>query len=151
MVEAGEDCDDGNTTPADGCSATCKDEDPDNCPGPAVPLPVGTFVIKGDTSNATNDTGALPCGGSTSKDVVYAVTPAQSGMMTATVTANGFAALVYARTACPGTEGQNIACSMGAMPATITFPVQGGQVVYVFVDGYGGGAQNGPFTLTLQL
>jgi len=108
------------------------------------------FVIQGDTTNATNDTGALPCGGGASHDVVYAVTPAQDGMLTATVTGN-FAQLVYARIACPGMNGQNIACSMGVMPATISFMVQAGQVVYVTVDGFGPGPQNGPFTLTLQL
>jgi cysteine-rich repeat protein len=151
VMEAGEECDDNNTTPADGCSATCITEHPDDCPGTAVALPVGTFVINGDTKGANNTTGAVPCGGTSSGDFVYAVTPAQNGMLTATVNANIFAELVYARTACPGMNGQDIACSGGAVPATISFAVQAGQVVYVFVDGYGGVGQQGPFTLTLQL
>jgi len=149
--DPGEECDDANTTPADGCSATCTNENPDVCPGPAVPLPVGMFVIQGDTTNANATAGGSPCGGVSSGDFVYAITPAQNGVLTATVTANGFNELVYARSSCPGINGQDIACSMGAVPATISFPVQAGQVVYVFVDGYGGAGQQGPFTLTLEL
>ena len=75
-----------NVTPADGCSATCTTEHPDDCPGTAVPLTIGQmFVINGDTTSANNTTGALPCGGTSSSDLVYAVTPAQNGMLTATV------------------------------------------------------------------
>jgi hypothetical protein len=43
----------------------------------------------------------------------------------------------------------NIACNHG--PPTMSFMVQAGKVVYVFVDGYGGAPQEGMFTLTLKL
>ena len=114
-----------------------------------MPLAVGTFVIQGDTTGVNNDTGMTPCGGSQSGELVYAVTPVQDGMLTATVQAS-FAALVYARSGCPG-GNQNLDCSQGQMPASISFMVQGGQVVHVFVDGYGGNPEEGPFTLTLEL
>jgi hypothetical protein len=68
-------------------------------------------------------------------------------MLTATVTGS-FLEDVYAGTTC---YGKDIACSMQVQPATISFAVQGGQVVYVTVDGVSGGSDTGPFTLTLKL
>jgi cysteine-rich repeat protein len=149
-LDPGEECDDGNTIPADRCSATCTTENPDTCPGPAVPLAAGTFVIQDDSSGATNDTGQLPCGGSASGDFVYAVTPMQNGTLTATLDGQ-FGTKLYARAACPGMEGMNLACSPSQTPAIMTLPVTAGKTIWVIVDGYGGNAQEGAFTLTLDL
>lgn len=130
---------------------TCTVEDHDKCPTDAIPLDVGMITIMADTTNAGNDTGAPPCGGSVSGDLVYGVTPAQNGMLTATLDGN-FSTLLYARNECPGKDGQNLQCSQqGQMPSTISMAVQSGKTVYVFVDGYGQNKQEGPFTLTLEL
>src|SRR5207249_1380501 len=105
-----------------GCSATCTTEHPDTCPGTAIPLALGTFVIKGDTTGAANDVGAQPCRGSASGDFIYAITPAQDGLLTATLTAPNFTGLLYARDACPGNNNANIACNHA--PPTMSFMVQ---------------------------
>lgn len=143
-------CDDGNNLPADGCSADCKTEDPETCPGPTIMLTQAGFVIKGDTTGANNDSGALPCGGGASGDLIYSVTAAQAGTMTATLEGN-FSVLLYARADCPGMNNVDLGCSMGASPAVISLPLNQGDTVYLFVDGRGGQPEEGPFTLTLAL
>ncbi len=142
-------CDDGNTVAGDGCSPMCEIEDPDTCPGPTIPLTTAGLTIKGDTTGANNDAGQLPCGGGGSGDFVYQIMAAQDGTLTATLDGN-FATHLYARDACPG-NNNNLACSMTHMPATITLPVKAGTPVFLFVDGYGGQPEEGPFTLTLGL
>ncbi len=145
-----EECDDGNNLPADGCSADCKTEDPESCPGPTIMLTQAGFMVKGDTTGASNDSGALPCGGGASGDFIYSVTAAQGGTITATLEGN-FSVLLYARAACPGMNNVDLGCSMGASPAVISLPVNQGDTVYLFVDGRGGQPEEGPFTLSLAL
>jgi cysteine-rich repeat protein len=149
-VDAGEQCDDGNVTPADGCSAQCTQENPDTCPGPTIPLTTAGFVVMGDTTGAANDAGALPCGGAYTGDLVYEIFPSQDGTLTATLNGS-FQTLLYARSACPGTANETIACSAMTTPATITMQVTAGKSYFVFVDGYGLAAEEGPFTLMLEL
>jgi hypothetical protein len=70
--------------------------------------------------------------------------------MVATMTGM-FQTHLYTRPECPGDNNNNIQCSITHMPATITQQVTAGQAFYLFVDGFGGSAQEGPFTLTLEL
>jgi cysteine-rich repeat protein len=149
-VDPGEDCDDGGTVPADGCSATCTLENADACPGPSIMLTTAGFTVMGDTTGVNNDTGGAPCGGGNSGELVYQITPAQDGTMVATMDGM-FSTHLYTRAECPGMNNNDIECSTVHMPATITQQVTAGQAFYLFVDGYGLQAEEGPFTLTLQL
>jgi hypothetical protein len=124
-------------------------EDPDTCPGPSISLTTAGLVLTGDTTGASNDAGELPCGGSASGDFVYRVVPAQDGTLTATL-AGSFLAVLYARDECPG-GGSDLACGMTHDPAVITLNVQANQSIFLFVDGFGGQAAEGSFTLTLEL
>jgi cysteine-rich repeat protein len=150
VKEAGEQCDDGNTLPADGCSPTCQTEDPDPCPGTAITLTSAGLTVTGDTTGASNDSGETPCGGSASGDLVYHITAAQAGTVVATLTGN-FTTHLYARSACPGNTASNLACSQTHGPATISLQVMAGDSFYLIVDGYGGQPEEGMFTLTLDL
>lgn len=149
VQDPGEQCDDGNTTSGDGCSASCTIEDPDSCPGPTLTLTTAGLTIMGDTSGANNDAGQQPCGGSNSGEFVYQITPAQSGTMVATMTGQ-FNTLLYARTSCPGT-GSGTTCSSSTGPSTLTMQVNVGESFFLFADGYGNSAEEGPFTLTIDL
>lgn len=149
-MDPGEECDDNNVLPADGCAADCTLEDPETCPGPSILLTQAGFTVMGDTQGASNDSGALPCGGSASGDLIYSVTPDQDGTLTATLTGN-FSVLLYARAECPGMNNMDLACSGMSMPASISIPVQKNKTVFLFVDGRGPQASEGPFTLTLAL
>jgi hypothetical protein len=137
-----------STTSGSG-GATGGSDDPDTCPGPSIPLTTAGLVLTGDTTGASNDAGQLPCGGSASGDFVYRVVPAQDGTLTATL-AGSFLTLLYARNECPG-GGSDLACGMTHDPAIITLNVQANQPIFLFVDGFGGQAAEGPFTLTLEL
>ncbi|MCC6555164.1 MAG: hypothetical protein IT372_19540 [Polyangiaceae bacterium] len=150
VVDPGEQCDDGNTTSGDFCSATCAFEGGDTCPGPNVPLTPAGLELTGDTTGVANDTGQAPCGGGSSGDLVYVITPSQSGSMTATLD-GPFSTLLYARSSCPGTNGDNLQCSPTHSPAVLTMPVTADTPFYLFVDGYGVQPEEGPFTLTLEL
>ena len=71
--------------------------------------------------------------------------------MTASVDGQ-FTTLLYARSQCPGMDGNDLACSDPAVvPASISVPMTKGQTIYVIVDGRGGQPEEGQFTLTLDL
>lgn len=149
-MEAGEECDDNNKVPGDGCSPDCKLEDPDSCPGVGITLTTAGLTVMGDTTGATNDSGETPCGGSQSGDFVYHITIATDGTFVATLDGN-FETHLYARSACPGNTASNLECSQTHGPATISRDVQAGDSFYLIVDGFGGQAEEGTFTLTLEL
>lgn len=155
-VDPAEDCDDGNTTDGDGCSARCGFEPtgPDDvCPGEVIVLsPVANDVqlgtIGGTTTNVLPQYGAS-CGGSAA-EAVFSVTPAVSGQLTATL-ASDFDALLHARSACDDAASE-LACEDGSLssePEVVSFEVVAGQPVYLFVDGYGG--EVGSFTLDVEV
>jgi cysteine-rich repeat protein len=125
----------------------------DTCPGEAVAVDTANDVtLTGNTAAAGphyKGTGNCSTSAST-KDVVYAVTPAATGTLTVTLDPT-YDGQIYARSgAC--TTGTQIACSEAAGPAgpeTITFPVVGGTKYSVFADGKNGSA--GPYTITFHL
>lgn len=156
-IETGETCDDSNTTPGDGCSATCIIEsafEGDTCPGKPVALKaIGsslTATVTGTTKGAFNHYGSA-CGGGSAPDVVYTFTPPSSGKATIKLTA-GYSAIVSARSTC-ATATSEIKCS--DLPAasggetTMELPVFAGTPVSVIVDGYAG--STGDFTLDIAV
>lgn len=156
-IETGETCDDSNTTPGDGCSATCIIEsafEGDTCPGKPVTLTaLGTSLtatVTGTTKGAFNHYGSA-CGGGSAPDVVYTFTPPSSGKATIKLKA-GFSAIVSARSTCTSATTE-IKCS--DLPAatggetTMELPVFAGTPVSVIVDGYAG--STGDFTLDIAV
>ena len=126
----------------------------DACPGIPVAIDAtADLTIEGDTSFAKPDElGAGDCATSAGNDVVYAVTPSQSGTLALTVApAANFDAEVYARTGDCDT-GAQAACAANAgagVTEATSFAVTAGQVVSVIVDGKG--PSFGSFTLSMHL
>ncbi len=155
-TDPGEDCDDGNVSDGDGCSAVCAFEPtgPDDiCPGVEIALgPVVDDQQIGSVGGTT--TTVLPqyggsCGGS-ANDTVYLVTPTVAGQLTATLTSD-FDAILHARSTCddPLSEVGCEDAGLDSEPETVSFEVSPGVPVYLFVDGYGGEA--GSFTLDVEV
>lgn len=125
----------------------------DSCPGVALALAGGSdLVMTADTSIATSDyKGGSACGSSiATKDLVYAVTATQDGLLTATL-APQFDGQLYARVgSC--TVGNQIACSEAGGAGgteTLSWNAVAGTKYSVLVDGKNGAA--GAFTLNLHL
>ncbi len=159
LVSGTEQCDDGNTTAGDGCSATCTLEPlagVDACPGTAVSLTgMGTAtrskVVSLSTTALSSSYGGS-CGGS-GRDGVVAVTSDIAGTLIAQLFAS-WPSVLYARTTCNDSSTE-LSCK--AYDATkpnettreLTFPVVANAPTYLFVDGIGQGA--GPATLSLTV
>jgi uncharacterized protein YraI len=79
-------------------------------------------------------------------DLVYAVTPTTSGMMTAEVAGSGPDWSIQVRPACPGSSTDEVACMHGLASVTVTFAGTAGTTYYIAVAG-----ESGAFTLTLSL
>ncbi|MBX3260707.1 MAG: DUF4215 domain-containing protein [Labilithrix sp.] len=159
VVGGVEECDDGNTTSGDGCSAACKLEPlagANTCPGHAVTLAgvgneVRSAVVTLSTANLTANYSGT-CGGS-ARDGVIAVTSDITGTMR--VELKGiWPTVLYARESC--TDGSSeLGCSAYA-PASpnriereLTFPAFAGVPTYLFIDGLGGAT--GPGTLSVTV
>lgn len=139
-----EECDDGNVTDGDGCSAACTFESVgpgDVCPGEPIELDaidsarrIGS--VSGTTTMLAAQYGAT-CGGS-GAERVYVYEPDVDGWLSAAVTAD-FDVVAYARTTCGDGATEN-ACSDVALdgPEILELPVVSGEPVYLFVDGYAG-------------
>lgn len=147
VPSATEECDDGNTTAGDGCSATCKLEPKagvDTCPGTPLALSgAGNQPRKGSITLSTaalNANYAGACGGS-SKDGVVRVTAPLNGTLTAKVR-NMPGATVYARAVCidPSTEFLKTSGSTcpNVVHDVVTFQVTAGTDYFLFVDGLDG-------------
>lgn len=146
VPSATEECDDGNVTGGDGCSATCKLEPKagvDVCPGTLLALGGGGPTRKGTITFATqslnaNYTGA--CGGNGKDGVVKVVAPL-SGQLRAKIR-NMPNATLYARTTCndPSTEilkSPSATCP-NVVHDTVSFSVVAGSEYFLFVDGLDG-------------
>jgi cysteine-rich repeat protein len=161
-VDTGEECDDGNMTGGDGCSATCaveRDAASYTCPGKALRLESAaagarTLKLRGTTAPAAGE--ALPASkfstcGSSAPDVVYQVTSDIDGWLTATVSGGQFNGAVSLRAACPGTS--DLACDKsgsGNDPDTLHAAMNKETSYFVIVDGATTG-KSGPFELTLTV
>lgn len=162
MMGPTEQCDDGNTVPADGCSADCQTENADACGGVTIKLNKGSsFEVKGDTSGANDDTDHAGSSGScqgggpyTGPDLVYGVIPQQSGALVATLNANYSNHWMHTRTSCLGTTSDEIDCDYSTMksePDVNMMNVDAGKTYYVIVDGHSTSNNQGSFTLKLEL
>ena len=161
VIQTGvEQCDDGNATPGDHCGATCQIEDPTTCPGTPISLVAGQMLtINDSTNNASDKFVGSPsignCNQSTTwpgSDLVYAVTPATSGMLTASLTAAYSNNVVHVRPSCPGASQDDLDCHYGlagGVTDTIHVTVSAGVTYYVAADSWQN--QSGSFKLTLQL
>jgi cysteine-rich repeat protein len=141
-----EQCDDGNTSSGDGCSATCTLEaitGVDTCPGKTLTLSgtgtsrKGTLTFSTEALNA-NYVGA--CGGNAKDGVVRVVAPIGGTLKAKARNMTG--ATVYARTTCidPTTEiakSQYATCT-GVVHDTVTIQATAGTEYFLFVDGLEG-------------
>jgi cysteine-rich repeat protein len=155
LLDSGEECDDGNTTDGDGCSATCKVErNPASytCPGQALRLESATqgprtVSVRGTTAPTSGST--LPankwksCGADNVPDVVYKVTSDIDGMAVARVK-GVFNTTLAVRTTCDSTT--DLKCqksSGGSGEEVLTFPITKETPYFLVVDGTAVGQQGG--------
>jgi cysteine-rich repeat protein len=154
VITGEEQCDDHNTTPGDGCDATCHVEVDLECQA-ATPLALG--ANHGDTSTGSDFfTGS--CGDFSGREQVFSFTPAQAGTLVLVLTSSTDLGL-YVRTTC-ATDTSEIACastSPAGASESLSFAVQAGVPLTVLVDGGedifppfpSEDANDGPFTLSL--
>lgn len=139
-----ETCDPGPDAPGDGCGPACTYDDA--C---ATPIELGlvgtttgdTVVYEGSTAGAGDDfrgdcsSTTLPGG----FDRVLVYRPARNGILTLSTmdAATTFDTVLYARTDCAGPDLQcNDDIPRMGTRSRITVPVNGGQPLYIIVDGY---------------
>ncbi len=176
-LDGDETCDDGNTVPGDGCSATCALEPQpatSACPGHTVPLtakPDGTRtgVVSGTTVGNPNTVAACNAIAGNSSDAIFAVTPDIDGLLEARVRGAFNTTLgVLSSCAAPvGAPAAVLACSwngnaltvpfgidgLGSTPKTVTAPVVAGTTYFVVVDSHttSGTPAAGAFTVDLKV
>ena len=157
-VELGEQCDDGNTTSGDGCSATCMNEGTAGLCGPEFPAGCGDSI--GDdvtvTGVAVNDWMACLGFPDAGPEIAYVFTPTTTGDVTLdlTVTVADMDILVVqgdATGACDPTDCAllvDASVNGGTGAEQVTFTAAAGTTYYVIIDTYTeGGETGGPFTL----
>lgn len=160
-AEYPEECDDGNTTAADGCSATCIMEDKSTvseCPGQGYRLKAtaaapGSISFAGDTATMSDEGGtAVGCTPSgRGPNAVYAITPTLSGSLALNLLANYPDAMIHVRRECSDSATQ-FDCRVAETeltPIATTVPVNAEETVYVFVDG--DKSSEGLYTLDAKL
>lgn len=163
-VEAGEECDDGNRTPNDGCSVTCKLEgaplSSDKCPG--MPVHVWTQPVAYTATTAapfvndyTTQPSCVGASGSLTAERVFAVTAHKTGTLRTVGSSATFDHMLYLSTTCAATG--NILANEGCANAvvgnggeTLTFPVTSGTTYYVVLEG-GAVNQSGSVKLTWSI
>lgn len=166
-----EECDDGNTTDGDGCSATCVLEaapSADTCPGRPLTLSPRTAAdgsayesveVWGTTMGLSDDLENCTPLGSTGSDAIYAVTPSISGRLDAKVT-GAFNTALSIRSVCASDRTNVLACSRqlwipystnkdpyilegsGSVDKEVGTPVVAGQTYYVVVDSQSDGDES---------
>ncbi len=173
IVDGGENCDDGNTTDGDGCSATCKDEvapESHACNGKPVRLAgatpdapgARTLKFRGSTNVVTYaDGGVGPTNkwnttttcGSSSPDVVYQLTSDIDGWLRATVKGT-YNATLSVRAACDAAATTApLACIRevtGTAPKTLEVAIDKEKPYYIVVDAYSA-ATTGSFEVDLEI
>lgn len=158
-----EQCDDGNTTSGDGCSASCQLEGGNPgvgaCPGIAYrfvgdPATPRTVSFAGDVSLLSNTMGAFGCGSiAGGKDQAYAITPTMDGALTAVLHAAWPEAAIHVRREC-FSSGTEIECRMEPTgPVRVTLPVTANQTYTLFVDSKTGASfpSGGLYSMELTL
>lgn len=157
VVNAGEDCDYGDTRAGDGCDETCHFEAPDSsdiCPGEVTTIaPAEERTLYGHTINYADDY-AAPCGArSGGPDRVFGINPTKTGVLHLDLRSAFDGVLsVYAKCQAPELQGL-LHCSDGPRAddtESMDLDVVGGSQYFVVVDGYLPSSY-GPFALTVRL
>ncbi len=174
-IDGSEQCDDGNVTGGDGCSASCTREafaDEKACPGHPLALAPqgdGSRTLSVSSATAINGKGVIDaCGtlqGSSGDEAIYAVTPDIDGLLHADVM-GAFNSTVSILSACTA-KSSVLACSwdanasttpfkldgLGSIPKHVVTPVHAGSTYFVVVDASSssGLQSGGVFKLDLSL
>ncbi|WP_437710226.1 DUF4215 domain-containing protein [Sorangium sp. So ce448] len=144
-VGSAEQCDDGNTTSGDGCSATCAYE-PDVLCENAVELVIGE-----NTGNTATGPSVFEgsCLGWDAPETIHRFTPPSDGTLTLTLSAETDLG-IYLRESCAD-FGSELACVDAdgrGHDETLVIDVTGGEPLFVIVDTYTS-LNGGPYTLTV--
>ncbi|HVY46907.1 MAG TPA: hypothetical protein VHB21_13560, partial [Minicystis sp.] len=122
------------------------------CPGTPLGVAFGADTsVAGDTS-AGVDASADRCGGGGAREVVYEVTPAASGTLTATATGVGATDVVLYARAGDCAAGVSLGCvdaASGGGQEVLALEAVAGTSLFLFVDAAPGAG--GPFSLDLHL
>ncbi|MBX3191744.1 MAG: hypothetical protein KF819_32425 [Labilithrix sp.] len=144
FVSGAEECDDGNTTGGDGCSATCTLETLPAfaaCPGHNVTLSgVGGAVRRGvltvNTTGLSSNTGSS-CGGSGPEGIVRVVSDVD-GMLEVRAGPSFPNLLLHARESCASPTSEIPRASCTSNLGVFTTQVQKNKPYHLFVDGLNG-------------
>ncbi|MDC0685403.1 DUF4215 domain-containing protein [Sorangium atrum] len=144
-VGSAEQCDDGNTTSGDGCSATCTYERDVLCENAA------DLVIGENTGNTATGTSEFEgsCLGWDAPETIHRFTPPSDGTLTLTLSAATDLGL-YLRESCADV-GSELACvddEGRGHDETLVIDVTGGEPLFIIVDTYTS-INSGPYTLTV--
>lgn len=171
IVQNGEDCDDKNGDPNDGCDTSCKLSGTtplasNSCPGLEVHVWGGAHkpTLSSTNSGAGNHsvkttcgsaTGDVPTSGAAGADRVFKVVAHKTGSMQVVTTDTTFNNFLYvSATTCPTDQVEWLACANknGAIGGeSMSFPVDSGKTYYVFVDGAGISDYTGTFRVTFSI
>lgn len=142
-----EECDDGNEASGDGCDANCKVESGQVCGSAAPAQEVNQDTTEGGTAafqgTCTGDLGAF--------ERIYTITPPSNGMLDLVLSSATDQGL-YVRTDC-GDINSEIGCAdfnQAGVDEQLSVYVNGGEQLYIFVDGYASPEEAGPFTLKVK-
>lgn len=160
IAEGNEQCDDGNTTAGDGCSANCQLEAPGNCSAEVINLIKGQKVTIDGSNVGSTDTfkGAITgttgnCGNGnwTGPDEIYAVMAKDGGTLTVSANVSYNNSMLHVRSQCPGEPADQLACEYRTSPGTLSWTLQLNQdtAYYVAVDAFT--ATGGSFQVTFEL
>lgn len=153
VLEPGEPCDDGNNNPNDGCDQCTLAPTTGTCASPiAVAVPAGATVVTGTTVGGGSQTTDQCQGEAMAPDVVYAVTPAADGFLTASLSDTGtdYDSMLYVMKDCADTSS-GVLCvdNFPNGKETLSFRVSANTTYHLVVDGWSGAA--GSYTLDLDL
>lgn len=146
FAQVGEEaCDDGNDVDDDTCTNACTVIVPVDygCPGTVVDVAANMPATLGGNTADSTSTYEGSCGGFDSPEIVYAVTPAASGILLLEMYADTMALdpVLYVKTDCEGAA--TLACADATYDGgyeSIQLNVTGGTTYYVFADGWDGSA-----------
>jgi cysteine-rich repeat protein len=123
----------------------------DACPGAPVGVAVGSpITVSSSTTGKGADYNQYCVGAGSAADVVYAVTPADDGVLALTLApSDDFDAALFVRSTCDDSNALLICRNASSSVETVRMPVLGGETYFVFVDARG--EAEGDFSLTFDL
>jgi cysteine-rich repeat protein len=131
VIEAPEECDDGNVAAGDGCSAACTIEPLEACPGLPIALTPAGLTIAGTLVGRSDD--LAPSCDSSLLDVVYEVTPSVTGTLVATLKGD-YEKSLSVRSICGDGPTSEMACVAGKGDLVVTRWVYAGVKYHVVID-----------------